>query len=119
MRPDERDAAYIWDMLDSARTLRDFVEGVTFYDYSKDKKLQLAVERALEIIGEAARRVSETYRQAHPEIPWQSIIAQRNVLAHEYGEIKHELIWKVATKRIPDLISSLERLIPSPPNTEI
>jgi uncharacterized protein with HEPN domain len=119
MRPDERDAAYIWDMLDSAKTLRDFVTGVSFYNYSQDKKLQLAVERSLEIIGEAARRVSETYRQAHPEIPWQSIIAQRNVLAHEYGEIKHEMIWKVATIRIPELISLLEILIPAPPNTGI
>ena len=119
MRPDERDAAYIWDMLDSAKTLRDFVTGVSFYNYSQDKKLQLAVERTLEIIGEAARRVSETYRQAHPEIPWQSIIAQRNVLAHEYGEIKHEMIWKVATIRIPELISLLEILIPAPPNTGI
>ncbi len=79
MRPDERDAAYIWDMLDSARTLQDFVSGVTFFAYSQEKKLRLAVERALEIIGEAARRVSEAYRQAHPEIPWRSIIAQRNV----------------------------------------
>jgi uncharacterized protein with HEPN domain len=116
MRPDERDAAYIWDMLDSARTLHDFVRGVTFLIYSQDKKLQLAVERALEIIGEAARRVSDPYRQKHPEIPWQGIIAQRNVLAHEYGEIKHELIWKVATNRIPELISLLETLIPAPPD---
>src|SRR4030065_2197321 len=115
MRPDERDAAYIWDMLDSARTLHDFVTGVSFYNYSQDKKLRLAVERALEIIGEAARRVSEIYRQAHPEIPWQSIIAQRNVLAHEYGEIKQELIWKVATIRIPDLIAFLGQLIPVSP----
>lgn len=119
MQPDERDAAYIWDMLDSARTLHDFVTGVSFYNYSQDKKLRLAVERALEIIGEAARRVSEIYRQAHPEIPWQSIIAQRNVLAHEYGEIKHELIWKVATIRIRELISSLERLVPAPPDTGV
>ena len=115
MRPDERDAAYIWDMLDSAKTLHAFVTGVSFYNYTQDKKLQLAVERALEIIGEAARRVSEVYRQAHPEIPWQGIITQRNVLAHEYGEIKQELIWKVATARIPDLISLLEKLIPSSP----
>jgi uncharacterized protein with HEPN domain len=118
MRPDERDAAYLWDMLDSSKTLRSFVTGVTFYSYAQDKKLQLAVERALEIIGEAARRVSESYRQEHREIPWPSIIAQRNVLAHEYGEIKQELIWKVATIRIPELISLLERLIPIPPGKE-
>ena len=118
MRPDERDAAYLWDMLDSSKTLHSFVTGVTFYSYTQDKKLQLAVERALEIIGEAARRVSESYRQEHREIPWPSIIAQRNVLAHEYGEIKQELIWKVATIRIPELISLLERLIPVPPGKE-
>ena len=119
MRPDERDAAYIWDMLDSARTLDGFIMGVNFYKYTQDKKLQLAVERALEIIGEAARRVSEAYRQAHSEIPWQSIISQRNVLAHEYGEIKQELIWKVATIRIPELITLLEKLIPVPPEKGI
>lgn len=118
MRPHERDAAYLWDMLDSSKTLHGFVTGVTFYSYTQDRKLQLAVERALEIIGEAARRVSESYRQEHPEIPWPSIIAQRNVLAHEYGEIKQELIWKVATIRIPELISLLERLIPVPPGKE-
>jgi uncharacterized protein with HEPN domain len=119
MRPDDRDAAHIWDMLDSARTLHGFVTGVSFHDYTQDKKLQLAVERALEIIGEAARRVSETYRQAHPEIPWHSIISQRNVLAHEYGEVKQELIWKVATIRIPELIALLTQLIPSPPEKGI
>ena len=115
MRPEERDAAYLWDMLDTAKTVRDFVAGASFYTYLRDRKLQLAVERALEIIGEAARHISEPYRQAHPEIPWQSIIAQRNVLAHEYGEIKQELIWKVATMRIPELIALLEALIPPSP----
>ncbi len=119
MRPDQRDAAYIWDMLDAARTLYGFIRGIDFHNYSQDRKLQLAVERGLEIIGEAARRVSETYRQAHSTIPWQSIIAQRNVLAHEYGEVKQELIWKVATIRIPELISLLEKLIPVPPNAGI
>jgi uncharacterized protein with HEPN domain len=119
MQPDERDAAYLWDMLDSARALRDFAANVSFHSYAQDKKLQFAIERALEIIGEAARRVSETYRQTHPEIPWQSIIAQRNVLAHEYGEIKQELIWRVATIRIPELIDMLEQLVPSPPGQTI
>jgi uncharacterized protein with HEPN domain len=96
MQPDERDAGYMWDMLDSARTIHDFVTGISSHQYLQDKKLQLAVERGIEIIGEAARHVSETFRQAHLEVPWQGIIAQRNVLAHEYGEIKQDRIWKVA-----------------------
>lgn len=115
MQPDERDAGYLWDMLDSARTIKEFVTGVSYSQYQQDKKLRLAIERAMEIIGEAARHVSETFRQVHPEIPWQNIISQRNVLAHEYGEIRQELIWKVAANRIPELISLLEPLIPTPP----
>ena len=55
MRPDDRDPGYLWDMLDAARTIREFTTGVTVEAYLRDRKLQLAVERALEIIGEAAR----------------------------------------------------------------
>ena len=69
MRPEERDVAYLWDMLDAARTVRDFIAGVTVNQYMQDRKLQLAVERAVEIIGEAASRVSDQYKAEHPEIP--------------------------------------------------
>jgi len=116
MHLDDRDAGYLWDMLDSARTISNFVSGVSFSQYMQDRQLQLAVERAIEIIGEAARRVSKVFQDAHSDIPWQNIIAQRNVLAHEYGEIKQELIWKVATVRIPGLIAMLESLVPPPPS---
>jgi uncharacterized protein with HEPN domain len=116
MHLDDKDAGYLWDMLDSARTINNFVSGVSFSQYMEDRKLQLAVERALEIIGEAARCVSKVFQDEHSDIPWQNIIAQRNVLAHEYGEIKQELIWKVASVRIPELIAALEPLVPPPPS---
>jgi len=115
MLPDERDAAYLWDMLDAARTVREFTANVGLDAYLEDRKLQLAVERGLEIIGEAARRVSERFRERHPEIPWRSIIGQRHVLAHEYGEVKQDRIWVVATAQIPELIRQLEPLVPAPP----
>lgn len=117
MRPEERDPGYVWDMLDAARSVRDFTSGVTQDEYLKDRKLQLAVERALEIIGEAARLVSPTFKATHGEIPWKEIIGQRNVLAHEYGEINQERIWLVASRRIPELIDLLEPLAPPPPTT--
>ena len=69
----------------------------------------------IEIIGEAARNVSDEVKRAHPEIPWRRIISQRNVLAHEYGEIKQERIWRVASEGIPVLIAQLEKLVSSPP----
>ena len=77
MRPEDRDAGYLWDMLDAARTVRDFTTGLGLDEYRADRKLQLAVERAIEIIGEAARLVSASFKEQHPEIPWQQIIAQR------------------------------------------
>ena len=97
MQPDSRDMSSFWDMLTAAKDIRDFTSDVRYDQYLKDRKLQLAVERSIEIIGEAARRVSQSLREAHPEIPWQSIIALRNVLAHEYAEVKQEAIWLVIT----------------------
>jgi uncharacterized protein with HEPN domain len=118
MRPEDRDPGYVWDMLDAARTIQDFTADVTLEAYLLDRKLQLAVERAIEIIGEAARLVSPTFKAQHSEIPWQQIVSQRNVLAHEYGEISQERIWLVATCRIPELIGQLDSLLrPTPPHT--
>jgi len=117
MRPDERDAAYLWDMLDAAQTIREITKHQALDAYLKDRTLQLAVERALEIIGEGARRVSQPLCEAHPEIPWRPIIAQRNVLAHEYGDIRQERIWAVVTRHIPELIERLEPLVPPAPGS--
>jgi uncharacterized protein with HEPN domain len=77
----------------------------------KDRRTQLAIERVLEIIGEAAGRISDSLRKAHPEIPWRQIIGQRNVLIHEYGEIKQDRLWKVAKENIPQLIEMLKPLV--------
>lgn len=106
------DRAYLWDMLTASRAVVAFVQGKTLDDYLGDLMLRSAVERQVEVIGEAARRVSAAFQNLHPEIPWRPITAQRNVLAHDYGEIKHDRIWRVATEHIPDLIELLEPLIP-------
>ena len=112
---DQKDAGYLWDMLQAARGVVRSVGNLTMEQYRVDENLRLAVERRIEIIGEAAGRISSGVQQAHPEIPWRRIIGQRHVLAHEYGEIDDELIWTVATTHIPQLIGTLEELIPAPP----
>jgi uncharacterized protein with HEPN domain len=116
LRLEDRDPAYLWDMLEAAQTLRELAAGLSVATYLADRKTQLAVERAIEILGEAARRVSPTVQQAHPEIPWAGIIAQRNVIAHEYGEIKQERLWAVATVHVEDLIPKLRLLVPPVPS---
>ena len=114
MAPDQRDRAYLWDMLDAALAVQDFVAGKKFEDYVLDRMLRGAVERHLEIIGEAARRVSEEFKLTHPEIPWRGIIGQRNILAHEYGEVNNERVWQVAVSYLPELISQIRTLLPEP-----
>jgi uncharacterized protein with HEPN domain len=111
MPPESADQAFLWDMWDAAKAIQEFVYGKAFRHYQQDRMLRGAVERHLEIIGEAANRVSPDFQKNHPKIPWRRIIAQRHVIAHEYGEIKYELIWKVATEHIPELIAELEPLI--------
>ncbi len=116
MRPDERDAAYLLDMLQAASKVERYVQGKRCEDFQRDDLLRDAVERNVEIIGEAARRISETCRNAHPEIPWRKMIAHRNVLIHEYEDIGIEEIWNVATVHIPLLIRNLAPLIPPLPS---
>ncbi|MCX7014467.1 MAG: DUF86 domain-containing protein [Candidatus Sumerlaeota bacterium] len=115
MRAETGDASYIWDMLDAARAVCEFVSGRTFDEYLRNRMLRGAVERHIEIIGEAAHNVSRGFQNVHSEIPWRKVIAQRNVLAHEYGEIKHERIWALATIHLPVLIAQLEPLLRQPP----
>lgn len=112
MQPEHRDPAYLWDMLDAARAIVEFAGGVELDAYLKDRKLQAAVERQVEIIGEAARRVSQAFKDEHPEVPWRTIVAQRNVLAHEYGDIRQDRMWALVTERIPALILQVRALLP-------
>jgi len=119
MQPEKRDAALLWDMKQAACEIAEFVEGISYEGFASKKVLRYAVERQILVVGEAAAHVSSTFRDAHPEIPWGAIIAQRNILAHEYGEILVERICRVATERIPELIKLLDPLIPEPPEQNI
>lgn len=115
MRRDKGDLAYIWDMLEAAKEARDFTIGITFEAYTRDRLRQLAVERTVEIVGEASRRVSDQFQAAHPHIAWRQIRAQRHVLAHEYGEIDPEKMWRVATVHVVSLIAQLESILAANP----
>ena len=114
MRPDDRDAARLWDMLAYANEIQMTLADISFVGYVADKTLRLATERRIEIIGEAARNVSRPFQDAHPEIPWRKIVAMRHVLAHEYGEVKQETVFRVVTLHIPELIAQSQPLLPPP-----
>lgn len=112
MALENQDAAYLWDMLEAAKEAVEILGEMDVAAFKKDKIRCRAVERTLEIIGETARRVSPIYQSKHAEIPWRDMIGQRNILAHEYGQIDHDLLYKTIREDIPKLISVLSRLLP-------
>lgn len=107
-----RDIAYLWDMREAARTAFQFIANESLQSFVASPLLQSAVERQLILIGEAARRVSQAGKALHPEVPWREIIAQRNLLIHEYGEVAPDLVWRTATEDLPRLLEQLEGLVP-------
>ncbi|GMR03859.1 MAG: DUF86 domain-containing protein [Gammaproteobacteria bacterium] len=112
MQPNDKDAAYIWDMREAAKKVAKFTADVDLSEFIENDQIHYAVERCLEMIGEAARRVSSEFQEKHPEIPWREIIGQRNILAHEYGEIDYEILYRTAKEDIPALIDILGELLP-------
>ena len=115
MQAEDRDAALLWDMRQAAKEILEFIEGINFRQFESNKMIRYAVERQILVIGEAAKQVSQALKIANPQISWNAIVAQRNILAHEYGEILVERIWRVASERISGLIEQLDLLIPASP----
>ena len=122
MRPEDRDPAHLWDMIDAARAIVDFTKELTLEEFMAAGRggeiIRLAVERELEIVGEAARRVSSHFRDAHAELPWKEAVGLRKVISHEYDKVDYTEIYRIARERIPEWIALLEPLIPPPPRMD-
>ena len=91
--------------------VRSFVAGRSLDDHRRDRMLRRAVERSLEIISEASRRVSDEAKAGHPEIPWPEIAAFGNLLRHEYQRVDSYLVWKTATQSLDALRLAVKDLI--------
>jgi uncharacterized protein with HEPN domain len=102
----------LWDMLQAAEAVVEFTREVSLEEFRAKRIVLRAVERELEIIGEAARRLSEAGRAARPEVPWRQIIALRNFLSHVYDAVDEERIWRLTREEVPALIEQLRALVP-------
>jgi uncharacterized protein with HEPN domain len=98
-------------MLDHAREAVSLVVRKERGDLDTDRVLQLALVRLIEIVGEAARRVSEETQTRHPQIPWPQVISTRNRLVHGYDFVDHDILWETITDDLPALIAQLEQII--------
>ncbi len=111
MRPDEdslRDIA-----LGARRTLR-FVGEMSEADFLRDERTQAAVQHQLIIIGEAAKALSPSFREAHPEVAWREISGLRDILVHAYHRVSLREIWRIAESDLPGLLEFAERTLDSP-----
>ena len=107
-----RDDAYLLDMLLAAREPTSFTNGVPFEEFDRNRLLQHAVVRLIQIVGEAARNISTEFKQAHPEVPWAGFVGMRHRLVHEYFRVASDKVWEVVQKDIPSLINLIEPLVP-------
>ncbi len=97
------DKAYIQDILSVIAEIESFTQGLTYEDFLENREAYRAVERDFEIIGEAVKRLSEAFKEQHPEIPWKDIAGFRNVLIHEYAAINALTVWESFERDIPPL----------------
>ncbi|MFH1882864.1 MAG: DUF86 domain-containing protein [Planctomycetota bacterium] len=109
----EIDNVRVRHILDAAREAVSFSEGRCRADLDTDRKLNLSLVRLLEIIGEAARGLSQEFRQEHPDLPWKSMVGIRDRLIHGYFDINLDVVWETVTEDLPPLIAQLEKIVPN------
>ena len=100
-------------MLDAAKEALSFLEGRTFEDLRRERMFMLAVVKEIEIIGEAATRISEESRKTLPRVAWPKIVAMRNRLINAYADVDLSIVWDTLTDALPGLVSELEKALPS------
>ncbi len=112
MLPHE-DETRLRDMVDHANRAIKAVRGRDRDDLDHDEVLTAALERFVEIVGEAANRLSGEIKERIPDVPWRGIIAMRNRLVHGYSAVDHDILWNVVNNDLPNLISELKRILES------
>lgn len=110
MQPDPN--AYLWDALQAARSIAEFVSGRTRDTYECDLMLRSAIERQLVIVGEALNQLRKIDSRTADRVPdLARIVAFRNVIVHAYATVDEQLVWEAATERVPKLIQVLQQLL--------
>ena len=112
MRADDR--VRLLHMIEACESVQRFILGRRRLDFESDQMLLFAVVRAIEVLGEAASKVSEDTRSAFPEIPWPEITDMRNRLIHGYFDIDVDIVWNTASVEIPALLGDLRRIAQAP-----
>lgn len=107
------DRVYVGHMVDIANKAIGFVQGVTRENFDNDELLRLSLTHLLQVIGEAARRVSPDFRAAYPQIDWKAIVGMRSKVVHDYLNVDEDIVWDTVMNELPSLVDELERILNS------
>ena len=108
--PQKDDAVYAGHMLDMARKAVQLLAKRDRSVYDQDESLRLALTHLVQVIGEAASHVSQLFRAAHPEIPWNAVVGMRHKVVHDYMHVDEDLVWDTVAQDLPQLIAALEKI---------
>ncbi len=105
------DLIYVQHVLDTAHKAPAFIEGKDREAFDNDEILRLALTHLLQVIGEAARRVSQSFQENHSDIPWKAIMGMRHRVVHDYLNIDEDIVWRTLTHELVHLIFELEKIV--------
>jgi uncharacterized protein with HEPN domain len=108
----QRDLDSLLDIVQACRRLQRHIQGVDATAFLNDEKTQDAVIRQIEIIGEAAKRLSAMFRQSNPQLPWKEMAGMRDILIHQYDRVDVAEVWNAAVVDVPGVLAALEPLVP-------
>jgi uncharacterized protein with HEPN domain len=118
MQSNNRDVASVWDMVKAIHYIQAFTTNLSLEEYLDDIRTISAVERQFEILGEAARRISEEFRHSNPALNWQRIVGLRNIVIHRYDEVDQDILWTIIHSELLPLLTQLESLLPPLPDEQ-